>query len=137
MLSPYSEAQLFGRFCNFLMKSPNFGTPYFTRYNTVLLWYIISIKHFNVTSLSVTFLIFRYRLNFSVSWKVKLLLLIIFFIIWNICHCLHITLPGLSSLFHMGCMNIEHVGRITSSRFEVLFGSVSICRKKFPVCLSS
>ena len=28
MLSPYSEAQLLGRFCNFLMKSPNFGTPY-------------------------------------------------------------------------------------------------------------
>ena len=28
MLSPYSEAQLLGRFFNFLMKSPNFGTPY-------------------------------------------------------------------------------------------------------------
>ena len=28
MLSPYSKAQLLGRFCNFLMKSPNFGTPY-------------------------------------------------------------------------------------------------------------
>ena len=32
MLSPYSEAQLLGRFCNFLMKSPNFGTPYCTVY---------------------------------------------------------------------------------------------------------
>ena len=28
MLSPYSKAQLLGRFCYFLMKSPNFGTPY-------------------------------------------------------------------------------------------------------------
>ena len=32
MPSPYSEAQLLGRFCNFLMKSPNFGTPYYTVY---------------------------------------------------------------------------------------------------------
>ena len=33
MLSPYSEAQLLGRFCNFLKKSPNFGTPYCTVYS--------------------------------------------------------------------------------------------------------
>ena len=32
MLSPYREAQLLGRFCNFLRKSPNFGTPYYTVY---------------------------------------------------------------------------------------------------------
>ena len=29
MLSPDSEAQLLGRFCNFLIKLPNFGTPYY------------------------------------------------------------------------------------------------------------
>ena len=32
ILSPYSKAQLLGRFCNFLVKSPNFGTPYYTYY---------------------------------------------------------------------------------------------------------
>ena len=39
MLSPYSEAQLLGRFCNFLMKSPNFGTPYYTQYTRI--YYIV------------------------------------------------------------------------------------------------
>ena len=46
MLSPYSEAQLLGRFCNFLMKSPNFGTPYCILYTIQYTVFSIPCIHF-------------------------------------------------------------------------------------------
>ena len=45
MLSPYSEAQFLGRICNFLMKSPNFGTPYCIVYSV---YYTVYSIHYSV-----------------------------------------------------------------------------------------